>query len=195
MVAYTANKNFTVPANGENINTWDVPVNTDWYGIDNAFAGNYSVTGLTNTNVALTQANVQAARITLAGTLTGNVIITIPSAVAGSWVVINNTSGLYTITLQNSASSSFTPLGTTVTVPQGSTSYVYSDGSNVNFADSRLQQVPIGGGTDQIFYLNGQTVTTNYTIPTGQNAMTAGPVTINATATVTINGSSRWAIV
>jgi len=195
MTSYTTNKNFIKPANGENINTWDTPVNTDWDSIDNAFAGSYPVTGLTNTNVALTQANVQAARITLAGTLTGAVIITIPSGISGSWVVVNNTSGLYTVTFQNSASSSFTPLGNVAVVPQSYSSYIYSDGSNVSFADSRLQQLPVGGSTDQIFYLNGQTVTTNYTIPTGQNAMTAGPVTINSAATVTINGSSRWAIV
>ena len=195
MTSYTTNKNFIKPANGENINTWDTPVNTDWDSIDNAFAGSYPVTGLTNTNVALTQANVQAARITLAGTLTGAVIITIPSGISGSWVVVNNTSGLYTVTFQNSASSSFTPLGNAAVVPQSYSSYIYSDGSNVSFADSRLQQLPVGGSTDQIFYLNGQTVTTNYTIPTGQNAMTAGPVTINSAATVTINGSSRWAIV
>lgn len=52
-----------------------------------------------------------------------------------------------------------------------------------------------GGGTDQIFYLNGQTVTTNYSIPSGQNAGTFGPVTINAGVTVTVPSGSTWSIV
>ena len=52
-----------------------------------------------------------------------------------------------------------------------------------------------GGGNDAVFYVNGQTVTANYTIPTGQNAMSAGPVTINDGVTVTVSDGSNWSIV
>ncbi len=52
-----------------------------------------------------------------------------------------------------------------------------------------------GGGTDDIFYENSQTVTTNYTISTNKNAMTAGPVTINAGVTVTVPSGSSWVVV
>ena len=52
-----------------------------------------------------------------------------------------------------------------------------------------------GGGTDQIFYLNGQTVTTNYSIPSGSNAGTFGPVTVNGGVTVTVPAGSTWSIV
>jgi hypothetical protein len=51
-----------------------------------------------------------------------------------------------------------------------------------------------GGGQDHIFVLNGQTVTVNYTIPSGMNASTVGIVTINAGVTVTIPTGSRWVI-
>jgi len=51
-----------------------------------------------------------------------------------------------------------------------------------------------GGGTDQIFNLNGQTVTTDYTIPTGFNASTVGPLTIASGITVTVPDSSNWVI-
>lgn len=54
---------------------------------------------------------------------------------------------------------------------------------------------PVGGAGDQIFYENGQTVTTSYTITTGNNAMTAGPVTVASGATVTIPSGSTWTIV
>ena len=52
-----------------------------------------------------------------------------------------------------------------------------------------------GGGNDQIFNLNGQTVTADYTIPSGKNAVTAGDVTIATGVTVTIPTGSKWVIV
>ena len=52
-----------------------------------------------------------------------------------------------------------------------------------------------GGGSDTVFYLNGQTVTTSYTIPANQNAMSAGPITINAGATVTVPAGTTWTVV
>lgn len=52
-----------------------------------------------------------------------------------------------------------------------------------------------GAGGDDVFYENGQTVTTSYTITTGKNAVTAGPVTINTGVVVTVPTGSRWTIV
>ena len=52
-----------------------------------------------------------------------------------------------------------------------------------------------GGGTDDVFYENAQTVTTSYTLTTNKNAMTAGPVTINSGATVTVPSGSNWVVV
>ena len=51
-----------------------------------------------------------------------------------------------------------------------------------------------GGGTDKIFWENGQTVTTNYTITNNNNAGTWGPVTINSGVTVTIGDGEYWTI-
>jgi len=52
-----------------------------------------------------------------------------------------------------------------------------------------------GGGSDEIFYENGQTVTTNYTITNGKNAMSAGPITINSGVTVTVGTGETWTVV
>ena len=52
-----------------------------------------------------------------------------------------------------------------------------------------------GGGSDDVFYENGQTVTTNYTLSTNKNAVTAGPVTVNSGVTVTIPSGSSWVVV
>lgn len=44
-------------------------------------------------------------------------------------------------------------------------------------------------------FVNSNTVSTSYTIATGFNGLTSGPVTINDGVTVTISNGSRWAVV
>lgn len=51
-----------------------------------------------------------------------------------------------------------------------------------------------GGGADQVFVENGQTVTTSYTITTNYNAMSVGPITIDDGATVTVPSGSAWLV-
>lgn len=52
-----------------------------------------------------------------------------------------------------------------------------------------------GGSSDDVFYENGQTVTASYTLTTSKNAVSAGPVTINSGATVTVPSGQSWVIV
>ena len=52
-----------------------------------------------------------------------------------------------------------------------------------------------GGGTDAVFYENDQTVTTNYTITSNQNAMAAGVVTINSGVVLTVPSGARLVVV
>jgi len=51
-----------------------------------------------------------------------------------------------------------------------------------------------GGGPDQVFVQNQAIVTTNYTLTTGYNAESVGPITINSGVTVTIPSNQRWVI-
>jgi hypothetical protein len=51
-----------------------------------------------------------------------------------------------------------------------------------------------GGGGDAVFVENSRIVTTNYTLTTGKSAESVGPITINASATVTIPSGERWVI-
>jgi hypothetical protein len=52
-----------------------------------------------------------------------------------------------------------------------------------------------GGGANAVFHENDQNVTVDYTITAGKNAMSAGPITINAGITVTIPAGSVWTII
>jgi len=41
---------------------------------------------------------------------------------------------------------------------------------------------------------NATTVVTSWSIPTGYNALTVGPMTINSGVTVTVPSGSRWVV-
>lgn len=53
----------------------------------------------------------------------------------------------------------------------------------------------VGGGSDHVFYENDTVITTNYTVTTNKNAMTAGPVTVQSGVVVTVPAGSVWTIV
>jgi hypothetical protein len=55
--------------------------------------------------------------------------------------------------------------------------------------------MPTGGGSDRVFYLNDNQVTADYTLPAGKNAMSAGPITVNPGVTVTVPPGQSWTIV
>ena len=52
-----------------------------------------------------------------------------------------------------------------------------------------------GGGSDTVFFENGQTVTTDYTITNNMNAGSFGPITINSGVTVTVGSGEVWTVV
>jgi len=52
-----------------------------------------------------------------------------------------------------------------------------------------------GGGNDAAFYLNSTSISNSYSIPSGQNAGTFGPVSVASGAIVTVPNGSTWTIV
>jgi hypothetical protein len=52
-----------------------------------------------------------------------------------------------------------------------------------------------GGGSNKVFFENDVAVTANYTIESGKNAGSFGPVTINSGATVTVPSGSVWSVI
>ena len=64
-----------------------------------------------------------------------------------------------------------------------------------NTMDVSISGGAMGGGSNRVFFENDITVTDDYEITTGKNAMSAGPLTINAGVTITIPSGSDWTIV
>ena len=65
------------------------------------------------------------------------------------------------------------------------------DGSNL----TGVAAGATGGGSDEVFYENGQNITTNYTITNGKNAGSFGPITIDNGVTVTVGSGETYTIV
>jgi hypothetical protein len=196
-MATSPNKAFQEPNLGDYVASWNLPLNNNFGSIDLAFSGKTTITGLTTVSYALSQQQLIPSQIVLQGNLGANIILTIPGGaapIAGNWIINNQTTGLYSITLQNSDPfAPLFPLGETVVIAQGVSSRISSDGVNVFLSDGRNRGVPTGGGTDQVFFLNQQTVNNAYTLPAGKNAFSGGPLTINVTPT--IPAGSTWTIV
>jgi hypothetical protein len=110
--------------------------------------------------------------------------------------------GTLTGNVDNSATGYFDlPSGTTAQRPGTANSGMIRYNSDIGkFEGYTTTWGSIGGGAtgsggDDVFYENGQTVTTNYTLTAGKNAMSAGPITINSGVTVTVGSGQSWVIV
>jgi hypothetical protein len=152
-----------------------------------AFSGNVSALNVSTANVTATGSgaftgNVSANNVTITTTLTGNNA---------------NLSGTVRMT---STGAVLVPAGTTGERPTAATGLFRFNSSLTRFegyngASWGTLGGATGGGNDQIFYENGQNVTTDYTIAGTKNAMSAGPITIDSGATVTVDTGANLVIV
>lgn len=94
------------------------------------------------------------------------------------WTTFNNKASPFTYT------TNYIPYGQGTTTPNQS--------ANLTF-DGTTQTAPIQRASNGIV-TNSKTIATSYTIPSTDNAMSAGPVTINSGVTVTVASGSRWVV-
>jgi hypothetical protein len=137
--SFTTNKNIEKPGYNDyaaNPTGWSGPINADWDIIDRGFGGvqSKSTTGGT-TNLTITE--TQNLVLIISGTLVSNAVFTLPlntaatGIVGGQWIVKNATTGSFTVTISPTSGG-----GTSVLIPQGETVSIFSDGTNVAFADN-----------------------------------------------------------
>jgi hypothetical protein len=190
------------------INTVASAVGTAGFGLPHGAAPTTPVNGDLWTTTAGLFARVNAVTKTLAftdSTITGNAAnITGIAAVAnGGHGASTAAQGLINLGARTSATgSNATPSGTTAqrdgTPAVGffrfNTTLTKFEGYN-GAAWGAVGGGATGGGSDDIFVENGQTVTTNYSITSGKNAMSAGPVTVGSGIIVTVPVGSSWVIV
>jgi len=145
---YAPNKgNLIEPPYSSFPDSWDQPVNSN-FGMISALAGGVTeIDATTFTGSAPTKTLVfrnyeqdpepwtvplagQNLCLNVVGLLSTNATILIPKDAKGSWIVYNGTTGSFTLGVKTTAGSS---VG--VILPQGYSSVIYCDGTNVRYAD------------------------------------------------------------
>ena len=145
----TTNLALNEPAYNSTSPTWDQPLNYNSTILDQMFGnttgvsvntgGSTTYTNITAPSATAAGSTSQAMRFNLTGALAANQNVLLPQSVAGMWVVSNNTSGAYTVTL-GSNNGSNAAAGNTVSCPQGYSIIIYCDGTNVKKADDGVFQ-------------------------------------------------------
>lgn len=101
----------------------------------------------------------------------------------------------------NGVGATILPAGTTAQRPSGTSGSIRYNTTTGQFegytayAWGSIGGGATGGGGDTVFLLNSNTVTANYTIESGYNAISAGPITINSNVTINISNGSNWVVV
>jgi hypothetical protein len=126
----TPNKNLSTPTTGSLANAWGPVLNANFTAIDAVVGGTQNVS-ITSGNVTLSSSEALNLRYVLTGVLTGNRQLIWP-AVGGIYVVQNDCTGAFTVTLRTSAS------GDTVVIPQGATLTVSTDGTDMAAIDGAV---------------------------------------------------------
>ena len=129
--------------------------------------GSTALTGQTGGTVTLTPAQAAKRVLTIAGTLTSNLVLVVPGWVY-DWTVYNNTGGAFTVTIKNSATPG-------VVVPQnGAPTPVRCDGTavtlvapNIGPATSDTQALQFGQALGRLIDVKRITATGSYTPTTG----------------------------
>jgi len=196
--SYTTLLGLVLPTTGELTNTWGTTVNSSLTQlIEDSIAGSasQSVAGgdWTLTTTAGGVSNQARLAILIATGAPGTTRYIYAPQLSKMYVVVNNCTDQSSVYIRGGTSSSYT---TGVEIEALGSALVAWDSTANDFV-----KIAGGGGgaagtgANQIFFQNDLTVTGSYTIPTGKNAGTFGPVSINSGVTVTVPSGSVWTVV
>lgn len=126
---FTPNLQIEQPARGDDVGTWDTPVNGNMTIID-LVGGGIATQSLNNSNIVLSAAQFRSKGITFNSTLTGSVTITFPTSFTKSYEFFNACTGssAFTITLETTAAG-----GQVICCPPGQWFECVNDGTNIKF--------------------------------------------------------------
>ena len=162
--SYSTDLKLELMVTGENAGTWGDKTNSNLNLIQQAIAGYEEVSiagGAQTTALAMTDATISNARnqvIKLTGTITGNQIVTIPDSIEKSYIIINGTTGSFTVEFKTVSGT-----GYTFAAAEKETRILISDGTNVvdaGFSSAAIDAVvedttpQLGGNLD----VNGNSI-------------------------------------
>ena len=129
--AYSTDLKLELMVTGENSGTWGDKTNTNLNLVQQAIAGYEAVTvsGTGTTTLVMSDATLSNARnavIKLTGTITGNIIVTIPDGIEKTYYVQNGTTGAFTVEFKTVSGT-----GPTFSTTDKGIKLLFSDGTNV----------------------------------------------------------------
>ncbi len=127
MATFTSNKGLAIPTVQGDIGLWGTELNLNPPILDGCLGGTSTINMAGGSNVTLTTVQSQNLILNLTGALTANVALILPQ-LGAFFIVQNNTTGNFVVTVQTSA------IGLTVGVAQGDRVMLASDGTNVVYA-------------------------------------------------------------
>lgn len=129
---------------GENAGTWGDKTNTNLNLIQQAIAGyqDVSIAGGAQTTALLMSdaalSNARNAVIKFTGTITGNQIVTIPDSIEKTYIILNSTTGAFTVQFKTVSGT-----GVTFSATDKGVKIVFSDGTNIVDVLSNIATGPI----------------------------------------------------
>lgn len=170
---YTTNLRLEKQGSGENAGSWGDRLNSNVIDLVDQAVGSYTSISLGADSHTLTTNNgasdeARSAVLYLHGTLTSSVDLNVPDAIEKVYVVRNNTSGSFDVTIKSTSETNG------FVAPQGTTCVVFTDGVSVNPVTTPVNQT------------TGQPVTlsaTNINVPIITSAAISGSTINNSTIT------------
>ena len=98
-------------------------------------------------------------------------------------------------TISNDTSTATNVYPTFVNATSGSATTIYTSNANLLYKPSTGEFQSNAVAASNGIFVNSATVTTSYSIPSGSNAGTFGPVSVNSGITVTVPSGSTWSVV
>jgi hypothetical protein len=174
---------------------------TDWNTFNNKTSNTGTVTSVGGTGtvngITLTGTVTTSGNLTLGGTLSG---VNLASQVTGTLPIANGGTGATTAANAFNALSPLTTVGDILyeetgavgaRLPIGTTGQVLTvSGGKPAWGAAASSNITALG-----LWENSATISANYTIGSGNNAQSAGPITISSGVTVTVPSGSTWVVV